>query len=266
MSLLSRILAILMIGIIAGCSKPVADTSTEATTTSSLKKVRESLPESEQAKFDEALKEIIGSHISLAGFMSGQSPDSIRQQALGDVNGKNGEQIIAEGEHIKADRAAKEKEQALKEIADLEAKAKAANEARKKLAEFQVIKSRYFVRHTDFMDQPIIQLTVKNGTDKAISRAYFHGVVASKGRAVPWISEDFNYQIAGGLQPGEKATWRLAPNPFSSWGSTKVPSDAIMTVTVVMLDGADGKTLYDGQGLSDSEQSRLKELKQQYAK
>ena len=50
---------------------------------------------------------------------------------------------------------------------------------------------------------------------------------------------------------------------FSAW-STRTPADAVLTVDVEKLDGADGKTLYDAEGLSEHEQERLTELQKKF--
>ena len=98
------------------------------------------------------------------------------------------------------------------------------------------------MREKEYMgNQPIIELTVENRTGQAISRAYFEGTLASPNRSVPWHKDTFNYSISGGLEPGEKAAWSLAPNMFSGWGKIEAPADAVFTVTVERLDGADGE-------------------------
>jgi hypothetical protein len=53
------------------------------------------------------------------------------------------------------------------------------------------------------MDQPMISMRVTNNTDKALSRIYYHGTVITPGRTIPWIDDDFNNEIRGGLEPGE---------------------------------------------------------------
>ena len=112
--------------------------------------------------------------------------------------------------------------------------------------------------------QPSIQLTVRNGTSFPVSRAYFEGTIASPDRSVPWHQDTFNYSISGGIEPGEDATWNLAPNIFSDWGKVDAPADSIFTVTVERLDGPDGETLYSVRGLGEREIERLAELKSKY--
>lgn len=115
-----------------------------------------------------------------------------------------------------------------------------------------------------YRKRPLIELVVKNGTPKPVARAHIKGTIAIPGRSVPWLVEEFNYSIPGGLEPGESTSWTLAPNMFGEWSEVDVPSDAVFTVEVIKLDGADSRTLYDASGLSESKKERLEKLKAKY--
>ena len=131
------------------------------------------------------------------------------------------------------------------ELTSLNGRLAEIEQARGQLAQFEVVKAKYSKRNLGWgMVEPLIDITVKNGTPTPVSRAYFHGVVKSPERSIPWIEEDFNYQIAGGLEPGEEARWKLSPNMFSEWGTVDVPKEAEFTVTVVGLDGANDEELF----------------------
>ena len=56
--------------------------------------------------------------------------------------------------------------------------------------------------------------------------------------------ETFNYQISGGLEPGESAEWKLAPGMFGSWGSVEIKPDMAFTVVAKRVDDADGQKLF----------------------
>lgn len=124
---------------------------------------------------------------------------------------------------------------------------KEAEKAREQLRKFRVHKASLEQPRNRFTGriEPTIDLTVENQTGQAISRAYFRGVVASPDREVPWIEERFNYEVPGGVEPGERVRWSLAPNMFSAWGETEVPDEADLEVTVTALDGPDSETLYE---------------------
>ena len=51
---------------------------------------------------------------------------------------------------------------------------------------------------------------------------------------------------------------------FSDWGKVDAPADAIFTVTVEQLDGADGEPIYSTRELSERDLERLNELKKKY--
>lgn len=264
--LLQKITLVIFSISLLACAAPKIDTSSDESMKESVERVRSSLPESKRPEFDNAIRDLALSDLKLEDFAAqGANPDVnvLASKMKERLNGKTGEQILAEAAKLREERERKEREQALGEIAELQKKMAAAQVAKQHLAAFKVTRSRFYRVTSGFMPEPIIELSVTNGTPSAISRAYFHGVVASPGRSVPWISEDFNYPIRGGLEPGESATWKLAPNSFSSWG-TEVPPDAVLTVEVVKLDGPNDKILYDAEGLSETEQQRLTELQKKY--
>ena len=87
------------------------------------------------------------------------------------------------------------REQALQEIVELEAELQATEKDKQELAKFEVVKSRFYKYkgEYDYKAKPIIELKVKNGTAHPISRIYCNGVLASPGRSIPWLEEQFNY-------------------------------------------------------------------------
>lgn len=261
------ITATLLMGCSDLMSEPKIDATTDESMKSSIAKVRESMPEPSRAKFDEAIQLMAFSQISLkslfaagatgAGDMKGKMKDA--------VHGKTGNQIIAEANQIKIEREQKQKEQAIQEIKELEEKKINSSKAREQLKKFEVTRSRFYKEKRKYLgEQAIIEISVKNGTSHPISRAYFNGVLASPNRSIPWYEDSFNYSISGGLEPGEKASWNLAPNSYSGWGKAKTHEGAVFTVTVERLDGADGEAIFSVKEFGKKEEKRLAELKQKY--
>jgi hypothetical protein len=258
---------LIVLTILAGCSDPKIDASSDESMKASVEKVRKSLSEPKQKEFDQAMQILAFSQIDMKDIFTqgatgvGNLEGKVRQL----LDGKTAEQVIAEAERIRAERKGRERQQALEEIRELESKRVNSEKAREELKKFQVIRSRFYLREQEFMGkQPIIELTVKNGTSQAVARAYFEGTLASPNRSVPWHKDTFNYSISGGLEPGEEATWNLAPNMFSDWGKVDAPKDAVFTVTVEQLDGPDGKVIYSAREFNESDRERLNELKKQY--
>lgn len=263
-------LTIAVMVLLAGCGEPVVNTSTEANMETSIEKVRNALPVERRAKFDEALQVIsfnqfdFGSMLSEA-FAGGQpNMDRAVTNIHAMIEGRTGEEIIQLADKVVRERAQRECTQATGEIGELLAQKETADAAAHELDAFVVSRSRYSMQTSSFLTYPVLELTVLNGTPHAISFAYFEGTLASPGRAVPWHQDQFGYRIPGGLEPGEEATWRLTPG-HSGWNDLKRDDNAVFTVTVQRLDGADGERLYPSVEFSERDERRLKELETRFA-
>jgi hypothetical protein len=253
------------IALVVACSTPKVDTSTDDSMKKSIERVRGSLPEEKRADFDQAVRSLAFASLNLQDIMAhgaNTSTYTLVSKMKETLNGKTGDQILSEATKLREERERKERKQAVGEIAELQKKAGEAALAKQKLAGFTVTRSRFHQDKIGFMTLRVIELSVRNGTQVPVSRAYFHGVVASPGRSVPWISHDFQYSIPGGLEPGESANWKIY---VSNGWQADAPIDAVLTIKVVKLDGADGKTLYDAEGLSDTDQQRLLALQTKYS-
>jgi hypothetical protein len=253
------------------CSSPRIDTTSDETMKTSIERVRSSLPEEKRAKFDEAVGIIGMSNIDIAGAMAdamaGKKPNPERMigDAKAALNGKTADEIIAAADKIIAERKAKERAAAMKEIEELLKERDAAKAAEAELAKFEILRAR-FSQQKNFigMKEPRVELRVKNGTGKAVSRAHFVGTLSSPGRSVPWLKEDFNYEISGGIEPGEEKTWQLSPNSFSPWGRVEAPADAGLQVTVTQLDGPDGEPIFSARQFTPEDAARLAALQKEY--
>lgn len=258
---------VVLVTALAACSAPTIDGSSDQAARESAQRVRESLPEGQRDDFDNALMAVtmhsaFGDKSLLE--IAASNPEQAKANALARLDGKTAEEVIKMADAIRADRLEAERRQALAEIVELEEKQRAAEAAAAGLAKFEVTRSRYYKYRDRYIGaKPVLELTVVNNTGHAISRAYFQGVVSSPGRSVPWIDDRFNYEIPGGLEPGETAEWSLAPNMFSDWGRD-TPDDTVLTVKVLRLDDAQGKPLFDVTAFSEEMQSRLVKLKESY--
>ena len=257
-------LALLLTVALTACSAPTMDTSTEELAKESAKTIRESLTEEKRAQFTEALTVISVSKVDVKALMNkSKSADDVKSDVMASVHGKNADEIIAMAEQIKAAAKERKRAKALEDIAELEGKQQAAEQAQILLQAVAVSGARFSLKPQRYTNrpQPTIQLTVKNGLDKAISRVYFHGSIESVGRSVPWFTGNFNYAIPGGLEPGESKDLVLEPNMFSDWASVEAPNDAVFLVATVRVDGADNEALVDSLGFSERDAKRLAELK-----
>ncbi|MDK2970952.1 MAG: hypothetical protein PWP23_707 [Candidatus Sumerlaeota bacterium] len=87
-----------------------------------------------------------------------------------------------------------------------------------------------------------IRFTITNGTtDLAVAQIDFELVYQTPGRAVPWGVESVRYDIPGGLEPGETATWTLSLGSQSEIGAASIRDGAVLTVKPMRFVDASGE-------------------------
>lgn len=214
------------------------DASTEDSFNSSVEEIRNTLSDEEREKFDSATAAYLissmmeGRSILEIGNLSDEQLDVVVAEARSGLDGKSAEDVIGaadsqDAENVTPSQASEEESTASNDL----------------LEKFVIESANFFFRDSGYSKSPVIELKVTNNTGEAVSQAYFHGVLISPNRSVPWVDESFNYSIAGGIEPGETLEWRLAPNQFGAWGNTSIPDDAVLNIEVTRLNGADGQPL-----------------------
>jgi hypothetical protein len=266
--------SLLLVGIslLVGCGEKKVDSTSDESLKTSISTIKESLTEQKKEEFEKAVKVLAFSGVTNI-FQAAANPDGVQQKMKEKLNGKTADEIIAASNDILAARKVKEREQAAKEIEEiktnilaLEKQKSDAEKAKDNLKKFAVLRSRFYYQKSSYREEAVIEVTVKNNTEHAVSRVYFDGVLASQGRSVPWVSDSFNYSIAGGLEPGEEVTWKLTPNRFGAWGKApKDRDDMLLTVSVNRIDGADEKEIFNS-AVSKSTEKKLVKLNKRLEK
>ena len=253
--------------VLVGCSDPKVDTSSMPAAVVSIEKVRESLPTYKRDEFDAALKIIAMSSFNGIDLFNPQRMNAaeIAESANAYMHGLTGDEIIERADKMLRQRRAREREQALRTLNRLEAKQDSAQRAQEHLAQISIDNARYYISTSPYGAlEPVIELTVTNGSDHAVAELMLHGVLKSPNREVAWVDETFYYVISGGLAPGESATWSLAPNRFGPWGNDQIPRNAVLTLTLLGVNNSEGEPLWDAPALTDNEAERLEELRAEY--
>lgn len=185
-----RIALILITSIfLSGCFEKKIDGSSQEAMKASIGEITAALPEAEKKVFGDNLALIAMKDVSLADVMkSGASGIAANlEKAQQSLNGKTAAEVNAMGAEIRAERAQREREQGIAEIAELQAKKAAAEMAKQGLEKFKINRSRFYQETQAYLStkKPVIELDVVNGTGVPVSRAYFKGTIAS--RAEPFL-------------------------------------------------------------------------------
>jgi hypothetical protein len=255
---------------LTACGSPTIDASSDKHLEDSVAAVREALPEEERETFDQALAAVVGEELSLQSVvaenaMPGSTGLAVRIRDR--IHEKTAEEILAAAAEVGERKARELRAEELAEREALRLKAWNAEQARWELEAFEVIESTFALREgPGVIDKQVVTLRVRNGTDQAVSRAYFEATLMTPGRQVPWLKESTNYAIQGGLEPGEDVTWTLTPPSTGQWHRLDAaPPGAVFAVTSVRLDGADGAPFLEIEDLTDRERGRLRELEANYS-
>lgn len=252
----------LLVGLV-GCSQPRIDASSPESCSASMDRVIASMSSGEDsAAFMGFVLGVTGSAVfgslgdafnfgfnDAAPSVRAPSSDStqINRAICRTMDGLTASQIVAGADSLPRVAAAHlEEELARVHLDSLKAASRRYEMARDSLDLFRVESAELRQRRGFVGLEATIALRVRNDTNHPISRVHFSGRASTPGRAVPWAEGDFNYQIPGGLEPGESASWSLRPNMFGPWSDVAVPEDAEFSVEVVRLEGADGEALWGG--------------------
>ena len=267
-----RILASIVIAFfIIGCGSPRIDTSSDEKMKASIEEIKKSLSDEKRKDFEDALKVVYFSKVnfdlkSIMALGAEGTAEKIKEEGKALISNKTADEVISEAKKIKEKIFEEEKKKALEEIKALEEKKEQAQksvEELKKIVVGDLTFNREKNQYSSYL-KPTIIINLKNNTDKAIARVYAVGTIKTEGREVPWIKEDFNYMIDGGIEPGETNTSSLSPNMFSSWGTANIGENATFTVKIVRIDGADGNIIASIQEFSEKDNQRLEYLKTKY--
>ncbi|WP_311063682.1 DUF6694 family lipoprotein [Halomonas sp. DWK9] len=253
--------------VLAGCSDPKVDTSSMPAAVVSIEKVRDSLPTYKRDEFDTALKIIAMSSFSGLDLFNPQRMNAaeIAESANAYMHGLTGDEIIERADEMLRQRRAREREQALRTLNRLEAKQASAQQAQEHLSTLSIDNARYYISTSPYGAlEPVIELTVTNGSDQVVSELLLRGLLESPDREVAWVDETFYYVISGGLAPGETSTWSLAPNRFGPWGNDQIPRGSELSLTLLGVNDAEGKPLWNAPALTESEAERLESLRAEY--
>ena len=264
--------------LLVGCSGPLdtrIDASTPEAYQKSLQAIRAKLQPDELKKFEDALtvvafNDLIPKDSGLLGMLAAAgNPEKLQGQMLAVVNGKTPREIIASAATIRKSRAESELKSVNDEIATLEKQKAEATKSGGLLDKIAIADAKYYWSKNAFMPQPVIDFKVTNNTGIPLSRIYYHGVVSTPGRSVPWVDEDFNNEMAGGLEPGESKRLQLSPNMFSNWGprETQDRNDLVLAVKAINAEGVDKKKLVAGFDKADAERLvKLGDMKKELEK
>jgi hypothetical protein len=196
--------AISLVLALSGCGgPPVLDPSSGEKLRQSLAEMREPLVPDERARLDEALRYLVGNAEPPAvGEASAES--ELVLDIYRPLEGRTVDGIVAEAYRTRL-------HEVQEIVRGLEAEREAATTSSPLIDAFRLGQARVFKRHVDYLEWPVIELKVENGTDRRVDLVRLRGALLLPAEPEPWLEEEFDQVILGGLAPGERTQWRIDP-------------------------------------------------------
>jgi len=200
---LSRLCVAALAAAVFGCGPPTLDVSTATTAERTARKMRRPMTEVESTAFDEALFYLAGMPW-LGKDRDGATVGDGDLQILIPLDGRTSDGIVAEARR----RRLGEIRAGLTALEELQ---QASAAAARDLEAFRFSEARVFKRNRDYLEWPVIEFRLDNGTNHFVSMVSFRAVLLKPGDHLPWLVEDFELVFFDGFAPGEKERRRIEP-------------------------------------------------------
>lgn len=245
---------------LAACSETerTIDATSDESLRRSVSEISATLSSPDREKFEEAVALMaISSNVEafsniLALFGSGDSNPPAERQVVAEsqsLHGKTAAQVLELADARRMAILERQLDAVERDIAALKREIEQEEQSAKALAEItdkiEITSPRFRIQRDRFSSEPVVEFNIANVSDRALKRVFFRGLLETPGRSVPWVDEEFNYEIRGGLEPGESRHLALAPNMFSPWGDAELEGKEglVLTVEVLGIEDASGERL-----------------------
>lgn len=218
-----------------GCAPVTLDVSSKEALEQSLFELREPMTPVELARFEESLDYLVGG-MEVPGETADQNQVDAVLELYRPLAGRTAEGIVAEARfrRIREVRSA---------VIYLESGRDATEEVRDQLAQFRFGAARVFKRHRQFLEWPVIEMRVFNGTGHTVHLVHFRAALLSPGDEEPWLIEEFDHVIMGGMEPRASDVWRIEPQQRDWIRLIDPHPNLIFTIEPMRLEALGGNVL-----------------------
>jgi hypothetical protein len=198
------VMATIVLMALSGCGQPTTvETSNLSELEQSLVDLREQVDPSRSGLFEEALSYLVGGEATVDAEAQSAFPELVLE-LYRPIVGMTAEEII-----VSAQRTRLIEVQLA--VAELEEGRVESEQARRDLKPFALRKSRVYKRNKGFLQWPVIELRADNQTEHKVWLVHFRAALLRPGNAEPWLVEEFDRLVLNGIEPGQRALWRVEP-------------------------------------------------------
>jgi hypothetical protein len=231
------IMATIVATAMSGCErKPTTvETSNLSELEQSLADLREQVDPARRGLFEESLTYLVGGEARIDAEAQSAFPELVLE-LYRPIVGMTAEEII-----VTAQRTRLIEVQLA--VAELEEGRVASEQARQDLKPFVLRKSRVYKRNRGFLQWPVIELRAENKTEYKVWLVHFRAALLRPGNAEPWLVEEFDQLVLNGMEPGQRALWRVEPLQ-EEWVTLIEPHPNLrFTLEVTRLEALGGEVI-----------------------
>lgn len=222
-------IGLLTIGII-NLTKPRIDISSDEKMEESINKLRNSLNDEQLEKFEQAVSFIAFDGLTFSDFMSTEK--TIRKIKK-KFNNKTYDDVVYDAKEI-----------VKKRIVELNKEKSSLNSARKSLESIVVERTTITTDTSGLFPRRILYMMVRNNTGRNLSSISFNIKTFAPGREIPYLNDDFKYEIPGGIQGKETLEWQLEPNTLLNEEWNRDIPNGIIVIRATACSDAAGNIIY----------------------
>lgn len=245
--------AVLVIGIITfgviHLNKPRIDISSDEKMAESTERLINSLNDKQKAKYDQAVRFIAFDGLTFNDLMS--TEETIKR-IKNKFKNKSYDDIIYDARKIIKVK-----------IIDLKNAKSSSVGMRATLDQIVVQRTTITTDTSGLLPRRILYMLVKNNTGRNISSIAFNIKTFAPGREVPYLNDDFKYEIPGGIQAGETLEWNLEPNTFLNDEWNRDVPNGIIEIKAIAFTDSGGATVEDPWS---AEKDKLLQMYQEFMK
>lgn len=252
--IINILLAILSIGMftvgVVNLTKPRIDISSDEKMEESVQKLRDSLNDEQLEKFEQAVSYIAFDGLTFNDFMS---TDQTIKKIKKKFKNKSYDDVIYDAKQIVKRR-----------ISELNKEKSSLNSARKSLESIVVERTTITTDNSGLLSRRILYMMVRNNTGANLSSISFNIKTFAPGREIPYLNDDFKYEIPGGIQGKETLEWQLEPNTLLNDEWNRDIPNGIIQIKATACTDANGNVLY--QDTWSAEKDKLMESLKEFLK
>jgi len=222
---------------VSGCERgpTTVETSNLSELEQSLADLREQVDPARRGLFEESLTYLVGGEATIDAEAQSAFPELVLE-LYRPIVGMTADEII-----VTAQRTRLIEVQLA--VAELEEGRVASEQARQDLKPFLLRKSRVYKRNRGFLQWPVIELRADNQTEHKVWLVHFRAALLRPGNAEPWLVEEFDQLVLNGMEPGQRALWRVEPLQ-EEWVTLIEPHpDLRFTLEVTRLEALGGEVI-----------------------